>query len=158
MSVIYDALKKVEKSDNINSTKNKANKPKLHLLLIYALIVCLGIFIANIFWGLLTKRLQSAVDNSAENLPKITQKTPERTPKIENLPVSINNTKGERKTTDNLILEGVFFSEGKGYALINNQIVKEGDLISGAKVKGIALDGVYLEFTDSTVKLSLHNK
>lgn len=53
------------------------------------------------------------------------------------------------------MLNGVFFSENEGYALINNRIVKEGDALEGVTVKRIKLDEVELEAEDgSTIKLS----
>lgn len=42
-------------------------------------------------------------------------------------------------------LNGVFFSDGKGYALINNQIVAKGDLFEGMRVLGVFDDSVVLD-------------
>ncbi len=53
-----------------------------------------------------------------------------------------------------LMLNGLFFSGKLGYALINNQIVKEGDTIEGAKVVQISLRSVILKFGDSKIVLN----
>ncbi|MBM3255779.1 MAG: hypothetical protein FJZ08_05705 [Candidatus Omnitrophica bacterium] len=60
----------------------------------------------------------------------------------------------QKKSPSELTLSGIFFSEQIGYALINNQIVKEGDKISGATVVRISLDGVDLKYEDSAINLS----
>jgi hypothetical protein len=53
------------------------------------------------------------------------------------------------------ILNGVFFSEGNGYALINNQIVRKDDTIGNAKVIAVVADGVELEIRGKQVKITL---
>ncbi|MFA5286929.1 MAG: general secretion pathway protein GspB, partial [Candidatus Omnitrophota bacterium] len=52
-----------------------------------------------------------------------------------------------------LALSGIFFQQDKGYALINNQILKVGDTIQGAKVEEINLDKVILEFEGRKITL-----
>ena len=51
------------------------------------------------------------------------------------------------------VLNGVFFEQGEGYALINNKIVRIGDEIEHAKVKEIKITGVEIEFEGKTIKL-----
>jgi hypothetical protein len=53
MSIIYDALKKVEMSqtDDSKTKIDKGFKSKLKIYLLYASMICLGLFIANIFYG-----------------------------------------------------------------------------------------------------------
>jgi len=53
-----------------------------------------------------------------------------------------------------LVLNGIFFSEGQGYALINNQIVKESDVIDGAKVLKITSDAVELDSSGTKITLT----
>lgn len=155
MSIIYDALKKVEESHNITSTAktNKEGKRqnKIYLLLINVFVVCSGIFIASIFWRFLTKPLPTN-NMVPKNLPRIIKETPKVN--LETKPPVSAETKEEIK--NNLVLNGVFFSGDEGYALINNQIVKEGDLIAGAVVKRISLDEIELESEGSIIKLSPH--
>jgi type II secretory pathway component PulC len=52
-----------------------------------------------------------------------------------------------------LTLNGVFFQQGQGYALINNQILKIEDTIQGAKVEEISLEKVILEFEGRKITL-----
>ena len=41
-----------------------------------------------------------------------------------------------------LVLNGIFFSQEEGYALVNNHIVKVGDKVGGALVKRIDVNEV----------------
>lgn len=126
---------------------------KIRTLLLYAVTLCLGVFAAKILWTILEKvtliekpiPLEEPLQISKEEIPQIE-------PKIESLAPTIET---KRELKEKLVLNGVFFSEGQKYALINNQIVKVGDSIIGAKVKRITLEEVELEFEGSIIKLSL---
>jgi len=167
MSIIYDALKKVEKSNNpdfkVETEKsNKHYSPKTKTYLAYALVVCVGLFIGNIIFGFLTKPAQSLVKNRPSVTKKpivsrykgLAQKTLPAAPKV--TPHTPPSTSADIKKGPEApwVLNGVFFSENEGYALINNQIAKEGDVIDGATVKRISLNEVELEANGSAVKLS----
>lgn len=162
MSIIYDALKKVEESSD-RDEKLKINKepvksrPKHKVFLLYLLIACLGIFLANIFLIFLSRPLPKntivVVKNPpiSINLPSIQPK--EKKPQfIETPPPVPAEAKAEPK--ESFILNGVFFSNDEGYALINNRIVKEGDKIDGATVARIALGEAELELRGEVIKLS----
>ena len=80
----------------------------------------------------------------------------------QNLANSVNNlaaappesSQSEKQIQPLLVLNGIFFSENQGYALINNRIVKEGDTVDGAIVDRISLDGVDLNSGGLVIKLS----
>jgi len=178
MSIIYDALKKVEKSNNpdfkVETEKsNKHYSPKTKTYLAYALVVCVGLFIGNIIFGFLTKtnsflnkEKKQSTQSLVKNRPSVTkkpivsrykglaQKTLPAAPKV--TPHTPPSTSADIKKGPEApwVLNGVFFSENEGYALINNQIAKEGDVIDGATVKRISLNEVELEANGSAVKLS----
>jgi type II secretory pathway component PulC len=57
-----------------------------------------------------------------------------------------------------LALNGIVFSPGSSYALINNKIVKEGDEIEGVTVVRIAKDNVELKDGDTAFKISSNAK
>lgn len=157
MSIIYDALKKVEESsakevkarDFGNAHPNPRHKFKTYLL--YLLAVCAGFFAVNIFFGFLTHSEKfSGVDKSGP--PKVPLTQPQALPPrqqaaSEGIPVKMSS-KGL------LILNGVFFSGDEGYALVNNHIVKEGDAVDGAVVKRITVDGVEAEVDGLILKLT----
>jgi len=161
MSIIHDALKKAEKTIDSNSKeevspyseeKKIKSNPKVYLL--YFLVICLGLFIGNIFFGLLTNTKKP----SAKHLPPApVQKAPEKnlpepSPVIPPAPEAKTHPKG------NFVLSGVFFSQEEGFALINNRIVKVGDEIRGAVVKEIKLNEVELEVEGNRVRLSSQQK
>lgn len=155
MSIIYDALKKIAVSqEQINSSTknkishgvNKGGKSKLKSYSIYVLAVCLGLFIASIFFNLFTRHLQvndfkEVQDvNLSQALPKDSNST-------------ALTAEFKKESHPSLVLNGVFFSQNQGYALINNQIVKEGDMVEGARVLRIGLEEVELELEGLTIKL-----
>ncbi|MDP2831372.1 MAG: hypothetical protein Q8O02_03905, partial [Candidatus Omnitrophota bacterium] len=52
------------------------------------------------------------------------------------------------------VLNGIFFSDEDGYALVNNQIVRENDYVDGAKVGLITVNTVKLDNAGQTITLS----
>ena len=158
MSIIYDALKKVEKSNSVTpKVEGKKNTfsagPKTKTYLLYILVVCLGAAIANMFLGVFAKPVKVVKANKAVALPILHSAAPAK----ELQPVVPSSPPAEPRKQPEfppLVLNGVFFSQAEGYALINNRIVKEGDTVDGALVKRIRLEEVELEFEGSVTKLS----
>jgi hypothetical protein len=164
MSIIYDALKKIEKSYSVTpkreDKKDSPDRSKTKIYLVYILVVCLGAVIANIFFSFFPKAGKVNKLNKASALttlpPQEIKKQPNTTAppeaKVEvNLPPAPTETK--RQVELPLVLNGVFFSQNEGYALINNRIMKEGDTIEGAVVKHIGLEEVDVEFEGTIIKL-----
>ena len=171
MSIIYDALKKVETKIADSGIKPevlgfpKKSPSKLKSYLFYLLILVAGFLIAGtIFilsgpqkkpWDILSKIAKPA------SLKKITTavseklKLPTSAKEPPTTPISpAFSEEPPGGTPPILVLNGVFFSENEGYALINNQIVREGDLINGATVERINLQGVELKSEGSVISLS----
>jgi len=145
MSIIYDALKKVDQSDINNqpskpAPKEKKIKPKFYLL--YILMICLGLLVANLIFSFFSNPSKAILPAPA--LPPINATT---TPQVTALTA-------QEESPPALVLNGIFFSENKGYALINNQILKEGDTIEGATVVKINANAVDLKFKDFALKLT----
>jgi hypothetical protein len=161
MSIIYDALKKVEVSGSTDTKKDpgKNSKPKTKIYLIYALTICFGLFIANTFYGWLSQKVLSETNapskrnnqkaNKNELAPVLIPLEQAAIPKGE-----IPQVKTPEEAREQFSLSGVFFSGNDGYALINNMIVKTGDKIGGATVEKISLEEVDLKVGESTVKLT----
>jgi len=171
MSIIYDALKKVESrlSPDSNIAKPKTPKESGHKAkryLSFIIIVCLGFAVASISFNLLMpshKRLSEKDINKPQletepiqnitNIPAPADNiadTSNKPPAVE----SPEFSQSQKQASPLLVLNGVFFSENQGYALINNRIVKEGDTIDGAEVGRISLDGVELNSGGLVIKLS----
>jgi hypothetical protein len=164
MSIIYDALKKVEEANTTGALpgavkQEKQPRPKVKGYFIYALVICAGLFMANLVFNFLSgSAAKSAVIHKnpivkagTEFVQKVLPPSP---PKVQPAAVPQKTTEAKKEQKGSWVLSGVFFSENEGYALINNQIAKEGDVIDGATVKRINLDGVELESAGSTVTLS----
>ena len=176
MSIIYDALKKVENTSAAAPAaepekKDVPPKPKHRFYLIYMLVASLGLFIGNSFFGFLSptdKTLKEQIKpltglfSSAKDKKKkgpallviapTEPKTDKKVERSEGFNGLISNIK--RETQPSLVLNGIFFSDNEGFALINNQIVKVGDTVGTAKVKSITVNEVELDNAGSVVKLS----
>jgi len=165
MSIIYDALKKVEETYNKNllPETDKKHKPKRKTYLSYGLVLCAGLIIAGLsfnfftfFYSNLSKSESDTVYSKKSQSPKAGQNAamPPETSSPNELPI-VSLPERKKQLESSLVLNGVFFSENEGgYALINNQIVKEGDVINGATIKKIGLDEVKVELQDSVFILS----
>lgn len=154
MSIIYDALKKIQKSNRTYldiRVDNGRKYSKYKVYVFYFLIICVGLFIGNIFFNFLNRNGHSSLKHTDEPLIKENSFAPVNKPPLEKKPIVF--TTPEKKFRESLVLNGVFFSQNEGYALINNQIVKEGDVIGEGKVKRITLDEVELEYEGAEIKL-----
>lgn len=169
MSIIYDALKKVEHSTNKDivaevNKESRGNKWATYLL--YLLVACAGVFAANTIFNAFStcalgpepvKIVKPAVLGPLKPAPV---KTP--TPAPVETPTPAPATAVEAKIEPMippLMLNGVFFSNDGNYALINNEVVKQGDSVEGIKVNKVNLDDVELETsTGVKFKLSTQNR
>jgi len=148
MSIIYDALKKVEKirlaepQVKVNAGTNKP-KLKFKIYLTYALALILGLWVTDGIFVFFT-RPPVAKQAPKENIYNYAPVSPA----VSQAAAAISSV----KPTFNL--NGIFFSEDEGFALINNQIVKVGDDVDGAKVSQISVNEVELDLQGSVIKLS----
>lgn len=167
MSIIYDALKKVEQSQNKitdlkdnekDSLLSKTEKPKIYIF--YFLIAIAGFFVANIIFGLLAHPKRFVAKNPQFEPQGIKPIEPSLSiSKVKTQAASLRAPlkapveKVNEAPAESFILNGIFFSGEEVFALINNQIVKVGDVVEGAVVKQISLEGVELEAYGSLIKL-----
>jgi hypothetical protein len=150
MSIINDALKKIEKSVTQNpalpSIREKTGRKfKIPYYLILILIPLAGIFF-------LKKNAPQPVSAPLTSIPSLPLKNLRLQPEEKKSAPPVQSVSSGNPDSP-FTLNGVFFSEGQGYALINNQIAKENDLIKGAKVVRIGLEEVELKIGDETITL-----
>jgi len=171
MSIIYDALKKVQKTtgqeeapfttypSNIapQTPKPVHAKTKIKPVLIYLLVVSFGLASGNFAFNFFThpKNVSSAKNEtiSQSNTPSIPP-PPKQEPQAAVVNTDISASPSIKIPEPTLVLTGVFFEQGEGCALINNKIVRIGDEVSHAKVKEITMGGVTLEFEGKTIRLN----
>jgi hypothetical protein len=164
MSIIYESLKKIEKEGiptyHPIPKKPQAKKPKV-IIFAYSKLIALygimsliaaaaGIFAFRFFF--LKKR--------AATRTFVYQKPRPQDPKaiaLQKRPLPQKDTRPVQpslKITAPLVLNGIFFSGNSGYALINNQIVKEGDVVEGSYVQKISEEEVFLKNSAGVTRLS----
>lgn len=155
MSIIYEALKKVDKTlkkpAELPVLTKSQGKPKPYL--VYILTIAVAVFIANVIFGFFNKSRNPtgnkvSASSTLVALPAV---------KIEQSPVvsqTANASEVKKVTPEDLSLSGVFFEQGSDYALINNKIVKVGDVVQGLTVKSIGLEGVELDGPQGIIKLN----
>lgn len=150
MSIIFDALKKVDiklggpphKIAALTPRKSKQNNIVLQLKItaLFLVIIIAGFIIAKIFFS-------AVVPSAIPNKEAIT---------MANAPVAkkaVSAAAQPEQAQGPFVLNGVFFSEEEGYALVNNQIVQVGDTIDEAKVLKVDWDGVELDLNGTAIKL-----
>ena len=158
MSIIYEALKKVASSiDKKPQVTTPAAKSKRKVYLLYVLIVSLGFAIANIFFNFVVKPPESRVNLPAVKAgpAPVSLSLPSAKPSLpKDAAVAPQPDQEKEEFQAEFTLNGVFFSQDKGYALINNRIVEEGDLVEGSRVERITLEEVELKSPNgSAIKL-----
>lgn len=152
----------------------KSSKTKITFL--YAAMIALGFILGNVIFNFLTPREKSLTEEtktlstsltkedsklvnsklstntfSKESIQQISPDTSGQKPLLKDT-LSLSSD-AETEPLTSFILNGLFFSAEDAYALINNQIVKEGESVDGATVKRIDEDGVELEFNGAKVEL-----
>lgn len=159
MSIIYEALKKTEgKLADVQGKEDKKPKPKFKIYFIYVSVLCIGFLIANILFGIFSSISKSKAKKFPEPQPAaITSLAPPIVTSSQSDTGSVTTAQPEQ-VLPSFILNGIFFSENEGYALINNKIVKEGDIVDGATVAGISSKMVEIKYQDSVLTLSTGNR
>lgn len=163
MSIIYDALKKVEGTIHkkpavkIDIDKEYTPKRKNKIYLIYILAVSLGVFIANVSFkalGVLNKYPSKPVSIDVKIKTQAPVIKTQDNPGLPSPPSLSSPAQIRNKPLPSLVLNGIFLSENECYALINNRIVEEGDTIEGATVVEITTNEVELDEDGKIIKLS----
>jgi hypothetical protein len=160
MSIIHEALKKVEAANNpqVKAKPAGKNRANLKIYLLYLIVAGLGFLSANLIFSFFAKPLHKAYPAAKQVIVNRANKPielkPATQPPSPQPPSAAEEAARENEAPPPLTLTGVFFSGEQGYALINNVIVKKGDKIAGATVVGITSEGVELKTSDSGIKLS----
>ena len=185
MSIINEALKKTEEYLQKNSAKDNPLPPKRTAakpFLLYSLILLAGLALGNFIFNLLSHKAQAdglasfsqshkpqddglasfsqshkpqgnGLASTSQNHKIQTTQTP-NSPSQAALPSQPLEEKKSKETS--FVLNGIFFSDNDGYALINNQIVRENDYVDGAKVGSITTNTVELDNSGQAITLSTH--
>ena len=134
MSIIYEALKKVENKLELTGTKNIVAETKRIIqkkpYYSYLVVIVVGLTLASITYNVIAKRYLARV-------------------------VKISGgDQGPAKLGNEITLNGIVFAGDSNYALINNQIVREGDAVMGIIIKRITSESVELDKNGVLYRLS----
>jgi hypothetical protein len=153
MSIINEALKKTGESIQKNSAQEtglRNKKPGLKPYLFYLLIFIVGLFLSSLIFSLIKRKVEKPAITES---PAKTTSIPEKQPQISQALPAVMPEK-QNKPEKKFILNGIFFSDNKGYAIVNNQIVREKDSIDGVNVEKITANTVELNNEGKIISLS----
>ena len=142
MSIIYDALKKSQKTRAAKSKPTTARVIALkiadkrkHIIITLLILTCLFCIVAAF----------TISGGSSLRLALISKNSP---PPVKLQPVVVKIAAAPR-----LMLDGVFLSEKEKLAMINHHSYHEGDMINGMQVVSIGFDEVELKNNARSIKL-----
>lgn len=156
MSIINEALKKTEASIQKNSAKetlSPVKRPRSRPYIFYILILAAGLILINLIFAIMhrkTQPIQVSEPVIASPIPDMEPQNNQALPAVTPTPLPEEQEKPEKK----FILNGIFFSDNDGYALVNNRIVRENDLVDGVKVEKITADTVELNNEGNIITLT----
>lgn len=139
MSIIYEALKKVDKPEK---------KKKFFLPRNFLWLVILGLAVYLIISYLLKKEHRLAGEIAKE------EKQSQLTPPAAQPPLPVPAAE-PNETTPSFTLSGIVYSQQLPLAVINGQALKKGQDIEGAKILDIQEDKVILEKDGKNITLFL---
>jgi len=163
MSIIQEALKKIEKPEGSREEKHEEKPPVISEInkpvpvketlgpkyVYYVITAVLLIILA----GLVIKVSYS----SPANVPLPAKKIEPILPKIERREESAAPLH-RKESLGGFVLNGIMYLVDGPRAIINNIIVGEGETVNGAKVEKIKKDSVLLKYNDSEVALNIDRK
>lgn len=166
MSIIYEALKKIEQSkpkpqgeannkDLKNAFATKVIKKNKKLYLVYVIIAFLGIFLAKFAFDAFINA--GLAKTPTAPLKDILIKEPKENI-IYEPPVNVEPPPGQsqEKPLPTLLLSGIFSDAEVSYAIINDKIVKEGESIEGARLVSILSNEAELDFEGKPIRLKIN--
>jgi len=161
MSIIHEALKKVEQNISTNNrNKTKKNKRWFYLF-VYTSLMILGFSAANFIYNTINQPLPKKENNSfsKKNKPDIVHK--DIVYKEDALFLKDNSTvitpEVKKTSEEELMLNGIFYDPQNPYVIINDRVLKKGDYIKGYLIKNIYKDKVELYMDNQTVELKMQN-
>lgn len=162
MSIIYDALKKLERSNlkTLTETEKETKEPKKSRFpyFVFVLVGVTGLILMRLVFGLLVKApVEKNIDNNS-NKDRISIQS--QSPSIIGKPLpEISQEKLKPQPSSyafsRLRLSGIFSDGQKSYAIINNRILREGDSIEGSRLLRILSNSVELEFKGENFDLKI---
>ena len=136
--------------------KPRKPKPDIKLIALYGLLIVIGIVATKYAMDFFMPKKPAQQDGQAEKKavlpPFITVASDDQKSQEKGL-VSIK--KRANAPSGPFTLTGIYYSGDKGYCIINNKILEEGQEVDGAKVVKISLEEVELQMEGKSIRLNL---
>ncbi len=155
MSIINEALKKTEQHLQMIATKEAQQpdkKTEPNKILLYSVILFCGIFLTHFIFSFLNQKVKTSV--SKNKITPLIKPVPEVIPPPSPATPPVTHVEEPKPVEVNFVLNGIFYSDNDGYALVNNQIVREFDAVDGAKVNKITQNSVELDNQGTLITLT----
>lgn len=150
MSIINEALKKIEPEGKIETISHSKKRKGWNVFILLSLILILASFI---LLGISISTGKTKFLTGFSLLKKQPSLLPENDKPISLPSPSLNSS--EDKPPPSLILKGIAHFEKENWAIIDEQIVRQGQFIKGAKVEEIFSDHVDLTFEGKRFTLKI---
>jgi len=147
--------------ENEKETLKKSRKPAIDikLLLLYGLLVIIGIVAAKyaLDFFMPKKPAQGTAQAGKKNFmpPFITVVGDQKGGATQEKGLLSIKKKSPTAPSGPFTLTGIYFSGDKGYCIINNKILEEGQEVDGAKIVAISLEEVELQMQGKSIRLNL---
>ncbi|MCM8799906.1 MAG: hypothetical protein NC900_04195 [Candidatus Omnitrophica bacterium] len=159
MSIIYEALKKLQNSHQKEGFDKRIEKQKNFYLFFYIFTVILGIIIAKYIFSLFNLSLTGRLESMDKiNITYQSQKPLENLSKEISFPEKKETASEDKDDTfqlSELKLSGILYDPLNPFVIINNRILKKGDCIKGVCIKQIFEDRIELDFNGKRLELNL---
>lgn len=133
-------------------------KPAIAIYVLYAVFIVLGIGVAKVAFDIFSPRfIKPAAKSASPYVPKAAAAAPAAAKAVQDSPLDLVKKK-IKQTAVPFELNGLYIADDETYALVNNKIVQEGDLVDGATVVAISEENVELKHNDKIIRLTTRGK
>jgi hypothetical protein len=160
VSIIYEALKKVERNFRRAPKAPAPEEKKSPALWLAIVAVCLGFVGCGIAIALLVSSLGRPMEVIQKNASVAIRDTTSSKPRtaaaaLPSFQFPSPLIPSRQKISDSLDLKGIMDAEGERIALINSEILRVGDYVNGARVIKITKNSVELIYKDKIIILKI---
>ncbi|MCX7927580.1 MAG: hypothetical protein N2606_05530 [Candidatus Omnitrophica bacterium] len=147
-----EQLQKEKKQNNKKTISN------LKVFVVYGLIFCLGVIVAKYTYDFFIPKATHKQKSNKTLLPTIIAVVDDKqtqTNKLDEPKPLVAIKKSSLPATNSYVLTGIYFQANKGYCIINDRILEEGNRIGEATVTKITPEAVELTVEGKLLRLTV---